>query len=138
MNDLNREIEELRKLKIAIHGLRKNYDNVEEEVIKKELKSIIITSDKIYKEVAINTNKISKIRNFANYYIATVEKIVSKYIELKNKGISSTEVEMLYAKIEQFLPKVSDGFKKMYNSLFSDETIDIDAEIKVMIKEMGI
>ena len=88
--------------------------------------------------VAINTNKISKIRNFANYYIATVQKIVSKYIELKNKGIGSTEVEKLYAKIEQFLPKVSDGFEKMYDSLFSDETIDIDAEIKVMIKEMGI
>lgn len=138
MDNLNKQIDDLRKLKIAIHELRKVYDEIEDEEMQENTKKIIIISDKIYKEVAINTEKISKIKNFASYYLTTIQKVISKYCELKEKGIDNKDVQSLYMKIEQFLPKALAGFEKMYDSLFNNEIVDVDAEIKVMLKELGV
>ena len=44
----------------------------------------------------------------------------------------------LCLKIETFIPNVSESLKKVYDSLFEDEVIDIDSEIKVMMNEMKI
>lgn len=138
MSNLNETIDELRTLKLEIHKLRKLYDNFEEENIRQELKNIIIVSDKIYKEVAQNSEKISRIKNFANYYILTVEKILTRYHELKSKKILTRESKELFMKIEEFLPRVNDSFNKMYESLFANEIVDIDTEIQVMLKEMKL
>lgn len=138
MSNLNETIDELRTLKLEIHKLRKLYDNLEEENIRQELKNIIIVSDKIYKEVAQNSDKISRIKNFANYYILTVEKILTRYHELKSKKILTRESKELFMKIEEFLPRVNDSFNKMYESLFANEIVDIDTEIQVMLKEMKL
>lgn len=136
MEKLNKDIEELRNLKLSIHELRKLYDKIQNEDVKKELKNIIIVSDKIYKEIVINTQKISKIKSFTNYYIQTVQKILNKYYEFNAKKILIEDTEKLLIRIEEFLPRVNNAFNKIYESLFTDEIADIDAEIKVMLKEI--
>ena len=134
----NKEIEDLRKLKSNIHELRKIYDIINEEIIKDSLKQIIITSDNIYKEVMINTEKLDKIRNFNNYYIITIKKILNQYIKINEKKIRNEEAKKLCIKIETFIPNVSESFKKVYDALFEDDVIDIDSEIKVMMSQMKI
>lgn len=129
-------IEELTELKLSIFNLRKLYDKVNDENIKKELKQIIMCSDKIYKEVLMNTEKLRKIKNFSNYYIITIEKILDKYCYFKEMKVTSKESETLYQRVEEFLPKVGENFEKIYQSLFNDEITDIDAEIQVMLKQM--
>lgn len=131
-------IKELSELKISIFDLRKIYDKLEEDKIKNELKCIIIVLDKIYKEVLVNSNKLSKIKNLSSYYIVTIKKILDKYCYFKQMNVTSKESEDLYKKIETFLPEVSKSFEKIYQSLFNDEITDIDAEIKVMLKQMKI
>ena len=134
---LNKQLNDLRKLKLSIHELRKIYDDISNETeIKKNLKNIIIVSDKIYKEVVVNTGKLYKIRNFNNYYIITVQKVLKQYISLKSKKITTNETENLYIKIENFIHNVSKSFEKIYNSLFEDVVLDIDTEIKIMMDEM--
>ena len=87
---LNKQLNDLRKLKLSIHELRKIYDDISNETeIKKNLKNIIIVSDKIYKEVVVNTEKLYKIRNFNNYYIITVQKVLKQYINLKSKKVTT-------------------------------------------------
>jgi len=134
----NKEINDLRCLKLNIHELRKIYDIIDNNEMKKSLKSIIMISDKIYKEVVVNTEKLYKIRNFNNYYIVTVKKVLKQYINLKDKKIVNRESEELYNKIETFIVKVSNSFEKIYISLFEEEVLDIDAEIKVMMNELKI
>ena len=134
---LNKQLNDLRKLKLSIHELRKIYDDISNETeIKKNLKNIIIVSDKIYKEVVVNTGKLYKIRNFNNYYIITVQKVLKQYINLKSKKVTTEETENLYIKIESFIQNVSKSFEKIYNSLFEDVVLDIDTEIKIMMDEM--
>lgn len=136
MDKLNQYIEELRSLKLTIHELRKIFDKIQDENIKKLLKNIIVVSDKIYKEVAINTEKLRKIRNFSNYYIITVLKILNQYNKFVDAKLNTKEAKELYIKVEEFLPRVNKSFEKIYESLFNDEIIDLDSEIKVLLKEI--
>ena len=137
-NEFNKGIKELSNLKENIYNLRKSFDEIENENVKKLLKEIIKISDKIYKEVVVNTNKIYKIEKFNNYYIITVEKIINKYIKLTKSKINNSESEAFFSKVEEFLKNVTISFDNLYQSLFKDEVIDIDAEIKVMEKEIKL
>lgn len=137
-NTLKEQIQNLRNLKIQIYELRKIYDLLENGNLKIYVKECIVILDKIYKEVAINSDKIRKIQRIIDYYIITLSKILNRYTTLKLNKISTKESEELYTKIEVFIPKVNECFEKIYTSLFSDEILDIDAEIDVMIKELGI
>ena len=138
MENLNIELQKLSYLKQNIHELRKLYDELNNVETKKVLKDIIKISDKVYKEVVVNTDKLYKVERFANYYLVTVQKIVEKYINLSKNNIRNIQNEAFFVKIEEFLTNVTVSFNELYQSLYNDEIIDLDAEMKVMEKEMKI
>ena len=138
MENFNKELEKLSILKQNIYELRKLYDEVNNEVVQKLLKDIIKISDKIYKEVVVNTDKLYKLDRFNNYYLVTIQKIIKKYINLSKNKIMNNQNEKFYIKIEEFLKNVSLSFNNLYQSLYTDEIIDLDAEMQVMEKEMKI
>ena len=138
MENLNRELQKLSYLKQNIHELRKLYDQLKNAETKKILKEIIKISDKIYKEVVVNTDKLYKVERFINYYLVTIQKIVEKYIKLSVNNIRNIQNEAFFVKIEEFLKNVVTSFEELYQSLFNDEIIDLDAEMQVMENEMKI
>ena len=138
MENFNKELEKLSILKQNIYELRKLYDEVNNEVVRRLLKDIIKISDKIYKEVVVNTDKLYKLDRFNNYYLITIQKIVKKYINLSKNKIRNSQNEEFFIKIEEFLKNVTLSFNNLYQSLYSDEIIDLDAEMQVMEKEMKI
>ena len=138
MENFNKELEKLSILKQNIYELRKLYDEVNNEVVQKLLKDIIKISDKIYKEVVVNTDKLYKLDRFNNYYLITIQKIVKKYINLSKNKIRNSQNEEFFIKIEEFLKNVTVSFNNLYQSLYTDEIIDLDAEMQVMEKEMKI
>lgn len=138
MDNLNNDLELLRSLKKQNHELKIGFDKIDDENIKKSVKDIIIISDKIYKEIVVNTEKVKKANNYIRYYLASVIKVVDRYVSFKNAGINNREAINLYEKIEEFLPRAYEGINKVYESLFNDEILDIDSEIKVMLMELGM
>lgn len=138
MENFSKNLEKLTILKQNIYELRKLYDEINNESVQKQLKDIIKISDKIYKEVVINTDKLYKLERFNNYYLITVQKIVKKYINLNKNKIRNSKNEEFFIKIEEFLKNVTLSFKNLYESLYTDEIIDLDAEMQVMEKEMKI
>ena len=138
MEKFNKELEKLSILKQNIHELRKLYDELNNETVQKLLKDIIKISDRIYKEVVVNTDKLYKVERFNNYYLITIRKIVKKYINLSKNKIRNSQNEEFFTKIEEFLKNVIISFNNLYQSLYTDEIIDLDAEIQVMEKEMKI
>ena len=135
---MNNELQKLSNLKQNIHEIRKLYDEIDNEVMQNIIKDIIKISDKIYKEVVVNTEKLYKLERFNNYYLVTIKKIVEKYIKLSKNKIVNTQNEEFFIKIEEFLKNVTVSFNNLYQSLYSDEIIDLDAEMQVMEKEMKI
>lgn len=138
MENFDKELQKLSVLKQNIHELRKLYDEVNDEIIQNLLKDIIKISDKIYKEVVVNTDKLYKLERFNNYYLVTVKKIVEKYIKLSKNKIKNSKNEEFFIKIQEFLKNVTLSFNNLYQSLYNDEIIDLDAEMQVMEKEMKI
>ena len=138
MENFDKELQKLSVLKQNIHELRKLYDEINDEIIQKLLKDIIKISDKIYKEVVVNTDKLYKLEHFNNYYLVTVKKIVGKYIQLSKNKIKTNKNEEFFIKIQEFLKNVTLSFDNLYQSLYNDEIIDLDAEMQVMEKEMKI
>ena len=138
MENFSKDLEKLTILKQNIYELRKLYDEINNGSVQKQLKDIIKISDKIYKEVVINTDKLYKLERFNNYYLITVHKIVKKYINLNKNKIRNSKNEEFFIKIEEFLKNVTLSFKNLYESLYTDEIIDLDAEMQVMEKEMKI
>lgn len=137
-NQFNNEVQKLATLKKNIYNLRKLYDSINDKFVEEEFKKIIKISDKIYKEVLENTDKIYKVEKFSNYYLVTVEKVISKYIKFKSVNYTTQESENFFNRIEAFLKNINLSFSNLYNSLFTEELYDIDAEIKVFEKEMKI
>lgn len=138
VENMNKELETLSILKKNIFELRKLYDQIENDVVQSLLKDIIKTSEKIYKEVVVNTDKLYKLDRFNNYYLITIQKILKKYINLSKNKIRSSQNESFFLKIEEFLKNVTVSFDILYHSLYTDEIIDLDAEMQVMEKEMKI
>lgn len=138
VENMNKELETLSILKKNIFELRKLYDQVENDVVQSLLKNIIKTSEKIYKEVVVNTDKLYKLDRFNNYYLITIQKILKKYINLSKNKIRNSQNESFFLKIEEFLKNVTVSFDILYQSLYTDEIIDLDAEMQVMEKEMKI
>ena len=138
MTDLNEEIELLRGLKKQKHDLKICFDKIVEENVKSEVKEIIILSDKIYKEVAVNTEKIFIVKNYIRFYLSSVIKVVDRYVVFKEANISNKDAINLYEKIEEFLPKAKLGITRIFESLYSNEILDLDSEIKLMLKELGM
>ena len=138
MENFNKELQKLSVLKQNIYELRKLYDEINSADIKKLLKDIIVISDKIYKEVVVDTNKLYKLERFNNYYIVTVQKIIKRYISLSKNMIITDQNQEIFIKIEEFLKNVAVSFNSLYKSLYTNEIIDLDVEMKVMEKEMKI
>ena len=138
MENFDKELQKLSVLKQNIHELRKLYDKVNDEIIRNLVKDIIKISDKIYKEVVTNTDKLYKLERFNNYYLVTIKKIIEKYIKLSNNKIKNSKNEEFFIKIQEFLKNVTVSFNNLYQSLYTDEIIDLDAEMQVMEKEMKI
>lgn len=138
MGNFNKELQKLSVLKQNIYELRKLYDNINNEIIQKLLKDIIKISDKIYKEAVVNTDKLYKLERFNNYYLVTVKKIIEKYIKLSKNKIKNSKDEEFFIKIQEFLQNVIISFDNLYQSLYTEEIIDLDAEMQVMEKEMKI
>ena len=87
MEKLDNDIELLRNLKIEIHSLRKCFDNISDEMVLDNLKKIIIISEKIYKEVAVDSLKLNKVKNYIRFYLPTVIKVLERYIKFKEMGL---------------------------------------------------
>lgn len=138
MENFDKELQKLSVLKQNIHELRKLYDKVNDEIIRNLVKDIIKISDQIYKEVVTNTDKLYKLERFNNYYLVTIKKIIEKYIKLSNNKIKNSKNEEFFIKIQEFLKNVTVSFNNLYQSLYTDEIIDLDAEMQVMEKEMKI
>ena len=135
---LNQEIDELSKIKKSINDIKRNYQSINNNLeIKKDVRKMIDILDKIYVEIFNNTNNLQLFRMYGDFYLPTISKLISKYNNLINKNIKSSDVRDLLSNIENSIKKLNVHFQNKYNSFFENEIIDLDAEIKVLLNELN-
>lgn len=131
---LNTNIQDIRKLKSILFSLRLKYDNIKDESIKADVKSIIQIGDKVYAELIKNNDKTFSANRFICSYLPTIDSIIGKYNNLIQNGIKSEESLSLQTKITETLPEIKKALNKYYNTMFTSEILDVDVDLEALLQ----
>ena len=114
---------------------------VENEYTKTNLKEISENINKILNVVEKNPDKEKRLRNFFDYYLPVLIKIINKYDEIENQKLVSKEGKEFLNKANKMIDETNKAFKMILSSLYQKDIMDADAEMKVyemMLKADGI
>ena len=121
----------LENSKQSLTKLKKIVPSIENETIKNDVSDITKTSEKIINRLEKTPEKISQATNFLNYYLPITLKILSKYEEIENENLTSTEIKNFMKRINNLISNIKNAFDTQLNNLYSTDMVDIDAEMKV-------
>lgn len=135
---LYQKILEARKEQKQIKNLIPKVENIETQ---KNLKEINETINKILEEVEKNPKKEKSLNNFFDYYLPVLIKITTRYDEIENTRLTSTDEKKFMTKAEKVIKDTNKAFKTILSNLYQKDIMDTDADMKVyelMMKADGI
>ena len=104
---------------------------IEDADLKKNIKEIHETAEKIIDTISKNPSKLDKASNFFSYYLPVTLKILKKYDDIENQRLESSDSKKLMKSTKDMIEKINKSFKVQLSNLYQAEIIDTDAEIKV-------
>ena len=113
---------------------------VEDIELVKNIQEIHDTASKIIEAVEKKPENYKKINNFFSYYLPVTINILNKYDEIENQRLNTEESQKFMKSTQNMMKKINDAFKKQLSSLYQNDIIDTDAEMKVfdtMLKSDG-
>ena len=130
---LNEAKELVKKMDLIIYKL-------EDSDLVQNAKQICSTSNKIIETIEKKPNKLKNARNFLNYYLPVTLKILERYDEIENQKLSTESAKKFMLSVQNMIEKIKDAFEKQLSSIYQEEIVDTDAELKVfesMLKTDG-
>ncbi len=121
----------------VIFDMRKKIDDSD---IVKYISKICDNANKIINTVEKDNKKIRNINNFFDYYLPVTLSIIKRYDEIENQDLSSKEMKEFTKNTKEMLKTANDAFAKILDSLYQNDIINIDADMKVfnsMLKADG-
>ena len=113
---------------------------IEDKEVVENINQICDISNKIIDTLSKNPNKLGQARNFLNYYLPVTIKILTRYDEIENQRLNTTESKEFMESVKRMTEKIKNAFNEQLNNMYQTEMIDTDAEIKVfesMLKSDG-
>ena len=113
---------------------------IEDKEVVENIEQICDISNKIIDTLSKNPNKLGQARNFLNYYLPVTIKILTRYDEIENQRLNTTESKEFMESVKKLTEKIKNAFNEQLNNMYQTEMIDTDAEIKVfetMLKTDG-
>lgn len=104
---------------------------IDDESIQCDLKEITNSSTKIINRIEENSLKNKRATKFMDYYLPVCVKIVSRYDEIENQSLTSRDSKEFMQNTAKILKATNKAFKKILNSLYQNDIVDADAEMKV-------
>ncbi|MBR6472674.1 MAG: 5-bromo-4-chloroindolyl phosphate hydrolysis family protein [Firmicutes bacterium] len=114
---------------------------VKKAEVRETLGSIAGTLNKIADEVEHDPKDRNKVRKLANYYGDMLLGLVDKYIKLQDNAgqvVEGENVETSMEKIEEAIKGAEVSVKKLLDSLFTEDAMEINAEINTLDKLMKL
>ena len=124
--------EEILVARREIKYLKEMVDKIDDEEVSKDLEEITKSSDKIINRIEENELKNKTARKFLDYYLPVCVKIVGRYDEIENQSLTSKDSKEFMKNTCKILKATNKAFKRILNSLYQDDIVDADAEMKVL------
>ena len=116
--------------------LLKDYnDRIPDEVMSNEMTKLETTLRKIFDEIKKHPEKGPKVRKMMDYYLPTIDGILSRYAEYDTEGITGGKIEDTKKNVSGTMETINKGFEGILNSLYSEDAMDINSDL-VVIKKM--
>ncbi|MBE5807182.1 MAG: hypothetical protein E7317_02455 [Clostridiales bacterium] len=116
-------------------------DQLPDPEISKQLDRMKTAGDAILGVLEKDPSHYNEVRRFMNYFLPTAEKLVDSYAQLSKIPTKGENVRSAMTTVETSLGKIADAFEKQLDSLFRDQSFDIEADVKVletMLKSDGL
>ena len=123
-----------------IKKLRAANDAIPDEALSADIDRMERASADIFNYIAQHPEKAQQIRKFMNYYLPTTLKLLGSYERLSRQSVKGENITSTMFNIAGMMHTVADAFEKQLDSLFTDEAMDISADITVfetMLKQEG-
>ena len=124
-----------KKLDVYRDRLTAQEADVADSEVRRHIRSMAKTLDLIADEVEKDPKDRSKVRKLANHYGDMIAGLVDKYILLEGQAQSASEggnIEGTMARIREGLAGADDALKKLLDDLFSDDAMEVSADINVL------
>lgn len=113
---------------------------IDDKELVNNIKEIHDSVSKIIETVEKKPEKYKAVDNFFDYYLPVTIKILTKYDEIENQGLSTEDGKKFMSSTKNMIKKINNAFKKQLSNLYQSDMIDSDAEMKVfetMLKSDG-
>ena len=127
--DLNRQIEEGRR---QLDMLQAHNDQLPDPVISEKLDRMVCAGNAILTALEEKPARLNEVRRFMNYFLPTAEKLVANYVSFEQAPVKGENVLAAMKSVENSLSMVADAFEKQYDSLYRNESYNVEAEVTVM------
>jgi hypothetical protein len=103
-----------------------------------KVNAIVVTVAKVLQTVTDDSDKISQARQFLGYYLDTVVRILTIYVDLESKGIAKGDILDALVKAEASLDTIRSAFENQLTKLLTGEVTDLDAELEMLQKSISM
>lgn len=127
--ELNRQIEEGRA---QLDRLKSYNDLLPDPAISEKLDRMVRAGSTIFTALEENPQRASEVRRFMNYFLPTAERLVASYVSFHQSPVKGENVLSAMKSVEKSLGMAADAFEKQCDSLYRNESYNIEAEVSVM------
>lgn len=100
--------------------------------VKAKIRELIDVSDKIIEDAVNDPSDVPQIKKFLDYYLPTTIKLLNAYDRMGAQGIEGENISGTMSSIEEMLDTAVDAYKKLLDSLFANQALDVETDIEVM------
>ena len=116
----------------ALSEMGRLYMSIKDPQIKAKINELMRVTDKIIQDAITDPSDIPQIKKFMNYYLPTTIKLLNAYDRMSAQGIEGENLDKTMKSIDAMLDDAIAAYKKMLDSLFANQALDIETEIQVM------
>ena len=100
--------------------------------VKAKIRELIDVSDKIVEDAVNDPSDVPQIKKFLDYYLPTTIKLLNAYDRMGAQGIEGENITGTMQSIEEMLDTAVAAYKKLLDSLFANQALDVETDIQVM------
>ena len=96
---------------------------------------------KIFETVRENPEQADKLSMFMDYYLPTTAKLIMAYRDMDRKEVQGENIMSAKQEIENTLDMINEAFEKLFDSMFKEQSLDVQTDIDVMrtmMKQQGL
>ena len=112
-----------------ISALSEAASGIRHSKIREQAFHVLILAKDIIREHELGHDKRRNYKQFENYYVPTVTSVVRNYCSIEARGMATSKMEK---DVLAYLESCGDAFTNLYNSMFSDDIMNMEVQMEAM------